>query len=261
MGSRYKAEARFSTSRLFLSKILARNDFGKLVKREKSFLLYQLGIDVYLYLKDYGGITFFGFNADTKSETLIKLNEILGIELSPASDEISVIVDSNLKVEGYDELVVENLNIEVVHIICLNLAQSAALFHYQSLSDALLENTKKYTNELELKGKVSLKRKKLMQYIGSTLNIKNKISENLFVFNTPMMAYENESIILIDAHLNDDLEIKYRYNAIKEQLNIIHENLDLFKDMNMHQHSSNLEWIIIWLILFEVIHVIIDQIY
>jgi len=256
--NQYRVEARFSTTRFPLASIVDMSGLGKLVKRENSFLLFEYGNDTYLYLKDYGGVAFFGFDADSLQGVMSTLSNTLDVEFSDYSEEMKVNVGSDEE-EQYGEINIEALTVETAHIVCLNVAQSAALFHYQSISDELLENTRIHTNELEQEGKVSLKRKKLMKYIGSTLNLKNKISENLYVFATPMLAYENEKINAIDTHLNEELEIKYRYNAIKEQLNIIQENLDLFKDMNMHQHSSNLEWIIIWLILFEVIHVIIDQ--
>lgn len=259
MKNQFVVKARLSTARLPLSDIVKMKNLGKIVKRENSFLLFEYAENTYLYLKDYGGIAFLGFLREEYIAVLENLVKDLNLELSDVSEKLLVNVGSS-KEEEYGEINVDELTAEVAHIICLNVAQSAALFHYQSISDNLLENTRKYTNELEQNGKVSLKRTKLMKYIGSTLNLKNKISENLYVFATPMLAYENEKINTIDTHLNEELEIKYRYNAIKEQLNIIQENLDLFKDMNMHQHSSNLEWIIIWLILFEVIHIIIDQI-
>ncbi len=259
MKNQFVIEARLSTTRLPLVDIMSMEGLGKIVKRENSFLLFEYAENTYLYFKDYGGIAFLGFLEEEYQDILDKLVQDLGLELSDVSEKL-LVNEGSSKEEEYGEINVDELTVEAAHIICLNVAQSAALFHYQSISDELLENTRKYTNELEQKGTVSLKRKKLMKYIGSTLNLKNKISENLYVFATPMLAYENEKINKIDTHLNEELEIKYRYNAIKEQLNIIQENLDLFKDMNMHQHSSNLEWIIIWLILFEVIHVIIDQI-
>ena len=259
MKNQYLVIAKFSITRLPLGKIVEMIGFGQLVKREKSFLLYEYKKDTYIYFKDYGGMAFLGCDNADLENIIGRLKNNLQIECSEYIDEMKVTINSK-EADQYGEINIGELTAETAHIICLNLAQSAALFHYQSLSDELLENTRLYTNELEQKGKVSLKRKELMKYIGSTLNLKNKISENLYVFATPMLAYESEEINHIDNHLNEELEIKYRYNAIKEQLNIIQENLDLFKDMNMHQHSSNLEWIIIWLILFEVIHVIIDQI-
>jgi len=260
MTEKYQAKAYFLTARLPLSAVMSLAGLGAIKKKEKSFVLFALSEQSYLYVKDYGGVTFFNVDDSTITTILAKLRDLVSAELSEATEQITVVADPVGETEGFDELLVKGINEEVVHIVCLNLAQSAALFHYQELSDQLLEDTRLYTNELETKGKVSLSRKRLMKYIGSTLNIKNKISENLYIFDTPMLAYENEQISRIDEHLKDDLEMKYRYNAIKEQLNIIHENLDLFKDMSMHQHSSNLEWIIIWLILFEVVHVIIDQI-
>jgi len=174
------------------------------------------------------------------------------------SDSLNIYEHSSDKEFGFGELQITEFSIDMVHIIALNLAQSAALFYYQSLSDKLLEDTRIHTNQLESTGKVSLRKKELLKYIGSTLNLKNKISENLYVFESPMLAYENSELSKIDSIISEDLEIKLRYNGVREQLNIVHENLDLFKDISLHQHSSKLEWIIIILILFEVIHVFIS---
>ena len=175
-------------------------------------------------------------------------------------ERLSIIINSKENKVRFGQVDVVELSLDMAHIIALNLAQSAALFHYQSIADNLIENTKEHTSELESKGKLSMNRKRLLKYIGATLNVKNKISENLYVFASPMLAYENQSLSRVDNHLADDLEIQLRHNSVKEQLNIVKENLDLFKDLSLHQHSSNLEWIIILLILFEVIHVMVDKI-
>jgi uncharacterized Rmd1/YagE family protein len=183
------------------------------------------------------------------------LTDKFGLELGSYHEEMNVVLGNNINEQGFDEFIVDYTDIDTINIICIYMAQSVALFHYQKLSDELLENTRKYTTELELKGKVSLSRKSLIRYIGSTLKIKNKISENLYIFDSPMMAWQDERMNRINTRLNENLEIKYRYNAIQEQLNVIQENLELFKDLNLHNHSSFLEWIIIILILVEVIHV------
>ena len=107
------------------------------------------------------------------------LTDKFGLELGSYHEEMNVVLGNNINEQGFDEFIVDYTDIDTINIICIYMAQSVALFHYQKLSDELLENTRKYTTELELKGKVSLSRKSLMRYIGSTLKIKNKISENL----------------------------------------------------------------------------------
>ena len=57
--------------------------------------------------------------------------------------------------------------------------------------------------------------------------------------------------------LNEELDFKNRFASIQHSLDIVKENLELFKDILQHKHSSLLEWIIIILILFEVIHVLL----
>lgn len=249
----------FSSTRIPLNDLAHDNHYGTLVKREKGFILFQYSDSTYIYVKDFGGIAFI-YSDDGKPEKFLKqLQTDYGAKIIDQTDTIEIKVGDKEQ-DGFGKINIESLDTDSVHIIALNLANSATLFYYQELSDKLIEDTRVHTSELELKGKVSLGRKKLMKYIGSTLNLKNKISENLYVFETPMLAYENERLGNIDSRLRDDLEIQLRYNGIKEQLNIIHENLDLFKDLSLHKHSSNLEWIIILLILFEVVHVLVEKI-
>lgn len=249
----------FSSSRFNLTEITKDSDFGILKKHEKGFLLFEFNHSQYFYIKDFGGLAFIGMDQIRIQKILDILTKRYAAEIVQYSDSLKVFENITKKDDVSGELNVQKLNLDIIHIVLLNLAQSASLFYYQSLSVKLLEETRIHTNELEKHGKVSLKRKDLLKYIGSTLNLKNKISENLYVFESPMLAYENPELSKIDSRITEDLEINIRYKGLKEQLNIVHENLDLFKDISLHQHSSNLEWIIIVLILFEVIHVIFEK--
>ena len=54
-----------------------------------------------------------------------------------------------------------------------------------------------------------------------------------------------------------DLQVRFR--NIQEGLEIVKENLDLFKDIMQHSKSLVLEWIIIILILVEVINLFAEK--
>lgn len=99
----------------------------------------------------------------------------------------------------------------------------------------------------------------MRKFIGKTLNLKNSITENLFVFDTPYLAWSSKELSQLDYKLKDELDIVKRHQGINNSLNTIKESLDLFSDILHHRYSSMLEWIIIILILFEVVQVIIEK--
>ena len=110
---------------------------------------------------------------------------------------------------------------------------------------------------LENKGKLDISGNKLKRFIGKILNIKNKISENLYIFDSPDITWEDELLNKLNLELKQTFDLKDRYHVIHDRIDIIKENLELFKDIMDHRESSRLEWIIIILILVEVVDMFI----
>jgi len=96
----------------------------------------------------------------------------------------------------------------------------------------------------------------MRKFIGETMNIKNRIAKNLFIFETSNLAWSKENLSDLDNQLRFQLDVVNRFRGLENNLNIVKENLDFFQAIIQHKHSSVLEWIIIILILFEVIQVI-----
>ena len=238
--------------RLDLSQIRKNNKQG-LLRREQSFLLYKLAEDNFLYIKDYGSVVFMGVEDAFASSMKAYLGKVPKIRPSNNEKyEVDINADKAVKVD-FNKITLTRLDQDLAHVVMLHLAQSVALEYYNSLSFDLLEDTRKYGNQLEEKGTISLSRKKMQKVIGKTMNLKNRIAENLFIFDTPQVAWKNEQLADLDKQLIEELDMKDRHYALQQ-------NLDLFKDLLQHNHSSLLEWIIILLILFEVIQVIIEKI-
>jgi uncharacterized Rmd1/YagE family protein len=89
----------------------------------------------------------------------------------------------------------------------------------------------------------------------------NRITENLYIFDSATSTWEDETLDKIDIELKKTFDLQSRYRSIHEELEIIKENLGLFKDIMHHRKSSALEWIIIVLILVEVVNLIISKIF
>ena len=142
----------------------------------------------------------------------------------------------------------------------LNVSHSVALDFYSEQSDVLLEGTNHQIQFLENEGKLNISGKNLRRYIGRTLNLKNKISQNLYIFDSPPETWEDENLNKIDIGLKKTFDLQIRYRNIQEDLQIIKENLELFKDLMQYKKSTLLEWIVILLILVEVVNLLVDKI-
>ncbi len=101
----------------------------------------------------------------------------------------------------------------------------------------------------------------LKKYIGRTLNIKNHITANLFIFDSPEETWEDENLNKLDDGLKKTFDLQARFRTILEGLGIVKENLELFKDILQYRNSTLLEWIIIILILVEVLNLFFEKIF
>lgn len=141
----------------------------------------------------------------------------------------------------------------------LNTSQSVALNGYSEITEELLMETNKHTKYLENKGKLDISGNKLKRFIGKVLNIKNRILENLYIFDSPVITWENEQLNKLNTDLKQTFDLKDRYRLIHDRIEIIKENLELFKDIMDHKESSRLEWVIIILIVIEVVDMFIAK--
>ncbi len=230
-----------------------------LLKREHSFLLLEVKKDAYIYLKDYGSVVFLNCTTDIINEILkmISIDDLDEEKL--LTETFNVNTGSTIEVD-FDKIQVNELSVDIAHIMMLNLAQSVALKFYLNATAKLHESTLIYAKQLEKNGNIKLTKKQMLIFIGETMNLKNSIAENLFIFDSPDLAWSNESLSKLDYQIRDELDIVNRHNGIQYNLNVIKENLDLFKDILQHRYSSMLEWIIIILILFEILQVIAEKI-
>jgi uncharacterized Rmd1/YagE family protein len=142
----------------------------------------------------------------------------------------------------------------------LNLAQSVALDYYHDVSEDLLTQIKAYASELQLTGKLKSTRRNMLKFLGKALNTQNDIAENIYIFDTPDQAWEDEYLDKLYLALMKHFDIKVRFSEIEYTLRIIKDNLTVFRDVINQRESNLLEIIIIILILVEVFDMILSKI-
>lgn len=225
-------------------------------------LMYDTENNSFFGIFDYGSIVFFGVDNSAQTNIINSVRTILNLdkaELKRENFDVEIDPEASYKVI-FDRLIIKALTIDIAKIIMLNIAQSVALDYYIEQSNILLSQTFQFSLELEEKGKFSIKGKKLLKYIGRLLNLKNKITQNIYIFDSPNLTWNDEYLNVINNDLNRELDIKLRHSSLQDSLNTVRENLEILKDINQHSHSSTLELIVIVLIAIEIVNLIIDKI-
>lgn len=122
---------------------------------------------------------------------------------------------------AFDKVILPSFDAESIRLVMLNTSQSVALDQYSEITQQLLEETNEHTQYLEKKGKLNISGIKRKQFIGKVLNIKNQISENLYIFDEPDSTWENGQLNSLNLALKQMFVLKIRYRNIQEQLGIV----------------------------------------
>ncbi|MCW5920932.1 MAG: RMD1 family protein [Saprospiraceae bacterium] len=236
---------------------------GTLLSENPSELFYQVDEDRYLYAFDYGAVVFANMSDTDVSKNLNLLEQFCAHPLSekPREDfEIAHRPEEQLAF-GFDSLVVPHLSSDVVKIAMLNVAHSVALDFYSQRAHELLSEIQGFTNQMEEKGSISISRNNMLRFIGRTLNNKTRIVENLFIFDSPDLTWDDEYLDRIHRGLARTFETQTRFKEIEYTFKVVEDNLSVFRELYLHRESSKLEWIIIILICIEVVDLMISKIF
>ncbi|GAC1592379.1 MAG: RMD1 family protein [Ginsengibacter sp.] len=224
-------------------------------------LFYKTDSDKFFYVFKYGVVCFLNYD-DEKVKDFLKI--ISGYCKNLFNDSLSeaFYIETNVEENnfGFNKIEIVNPDEKIFRIIMLNVSQSVALDYYSDLTNKLLDEANYHTEELAKRGRLDISGVKLKKYIGKTLLLKNRIAENLYIFDSPPETWEDENLNKIDYGMKKTFDIQERFRNIHEGLNIIRDNLSLFKDLLQYKHSNMLEWIVIFLILLEVLNLFVSKI-
>jgi uncharacterized Rmd1/YagE family protein len=225
-------------------------------------VFYELPESKFIYVFKYGIVSFLNYDE-------IKIAEFIQFVQQHSRNPYSQMLSDELLIEtglpenkfGFNKVELKNARSDAFRLVMLNVSQSVALDHYSDQTNKLLAETQFYTRQLETRGRLDISGTNLMKYIGKTLNLKNKISENLYIFDSPDVTWDDEYLNRIDIGLKNTFDLQVRFRNVEEGLAIIRENLELFKDILQHKRSTALEWVIIILILVEVVNLGVEKLF
>jgi uncharacterized Rmd1/YagE family protein len=232
-----------------------------LIYSDSSELFYETAPGQFVYVFRYGVLSFYNYEAVNISSFFQFVQPFCKNYFSETIITEEIQVETGVKENkiSYNKIEIIQADRETIRMIMLNVAQSVTLDYYTDLTEKLLEETNHHTQLLERKGRLAISRHNLKKYIGKTLLLKNRIAENLYIFDSPPETWEDERLDKLHNDLKKNLDLQDRFRSVSDGLGIVKENLDLFKDILQHSNSTLLEWIIILLIAIEVINFLIEK--
>lgn len=233
---------------------------GKLIYSDEAELFYRMDEDEFISVFKYGVVCFLNNDPIQVSGFLQVLKPYLRNPFrEPLKEDYQVETNATRTKIGYHKVEIPTADQQALRLIMLHVSNSVALDYYSDQTSRLLEETNHHTQKLEDKGRLEISGNKLKRYIGRTLLLKNRIAENLYIFDSPDETWDDEQLDKLDIELKRTFDLQQRVRNIHEGLTIIKDNLDLFQALLQYRNSTMLEWIIILLILVEVVNMVIEK--
>ncbi|ULQ57759.1 RMD1 family protein [Flavihumibacter rivuli] len=233
---------------------------GEIYHSDSDEVLYRIAEDKFIFVIKYGVVSFLNQTEVEMSTFLQFIAPYCRYPLDKRlSEEIDIDTNADRIYFEFNKVGIPSADPEMLRLIMMHVSQSVALDHFEQLTDQLIAEANTHTQTLEVKGKLELGGTNLKRYIGKTLNLKNRIAENLYIFDSPEETWEDENLNKLDLGLKRTFDIQARFRTIEEGLAIVKENLELFKDLLQNRNSTTLEWIIIILIAVEVINLFLEK--
>ncbi|NOT84248.1 MAG: RMD1 family protein [Methylococcaceae bacterium] len=163
------------------------------------------------------------------------------------------IIEDHIEIESSDPIVIFSLS--------QGMAQSIKLASFETHAITTINNTRYIPKSLAENGKIQLSRHQIAKIRGQLFLTKSDIILNYDLLDTPDFFWEYPEYETFYSITAKYLEIAPRTQVLSKKLETIHELFEMLADEQKHRHSSLLEWIIIWLIAFEIGMTIVDKVF
>lgn len=213
-----------------------------------------------LFRKEDGDIHFFSYGVMvswglTEAEELEVLDLLKPFEKDSLpqfeKDEYEFSYDTTFRMQR-DEVVLSSRDVLTKLAVSYGIAQSAKLTFFEKTIDKTIAKTKLLPQDLATKGKIFLSRKEISQKIGELFLDRSMVNLHSDVLDEPDFFWEYPEYHSFYRDSAKCLDFSTRLSVLNNRLTILGELLTILNDALNHQHSSTLEWTIIWLIVIEV---------
>jgi uncharacterized Rmd1/YagE family protein len=167
------------------------------------------------------------------------------------TDEFTYVQGESNKIVD-DEISLQNIDVMTKLAISHGMAQSVKLGTFESALQKTFNLTREIPENLANHGKISLSRRAIRRKMGELFIERSSINLHVDVLDTPEFFWEYPELEPLYKMMANYLDLTTRAEILNQRLDVVHELFEMLGNELNHQHSSRLEWTIIWLIIIEV---------
>jgi len=160
-----------------------------------------------------------------------------------------------------DEITLPNHDTLTKLALSQGIAQSVKLGTFENAIQATFNQSKNIPEDLATKGKIPLSKNEIRKKMGELFLARNSINLHADVLDTPEFFWEYPELEPLYMMVANYLDIETRVEVLNQRLDVVHELFQMLGSELNHQHSSRLEWTIIWLIIIEVILTLLKDVF
>ncbi|MFT4554519.1 MAG: putative Rmd1/YagE family protein [Chlamydiales bacterium] len=213
------------------------------------------------FIFPYGAVVFWGAAEKEERHFLDRLQEFENRPLSQIEEDEFNFVYGDTQRFHRDIITLTSTDVLTKLSLSHGIAQSVKLSSFESSVQQTINNTKHIPEDLARKGKISLRRKAISQMMGKLFLEKSSVNLHCDLLDAPDFFWENDAWEPVYQMSRNYLNIPTRIDVLNTRLNVVHDLFEILGNELNHQHSSALEWTIIWLIVIEIVIVLIHDLF
>ena len=213
--------------------------------------------DVFFF--PYGAVVCWGLDEEKERKLLHDIRSFEVQHLEVIEDDIfEYSYGSQAKIQD-DDIILPERDVLTKLAFSHGIAQSVKLGVFEQTIQKTIHLTRELPEHLASRGSIKLSRKDIRRMMGRLFIDRSSINLHQELLDTPEFFWEHTDLEPYYALVAHYLDRERRVNVLNQRLLILQELFDMLAAELNHQHSSILEWTIIWLIVIEVfLHVMTD---
>jgi uncharacterized Rmd1/YagE family protein len=153
----------------------------------------------------------------------------------------------------WDRIALPDDRPDLVAAAALLIAQSAALERYEIAADGLVEEALELARALERAGRPPRRSGDLVRRVGRITGERLGMTRWFYLVDRPEETWRDPRVAELYDALFQDLELARRHEAMLHKLRAVEETTEMVIDLGHGRQSTQLEWAVVLLIVFEIL--------
>jgi uncharacterized Rmd1/YagE family protein len=226
-------------------------------RRANTSSLFRAGASGTAAVFRYGCVVFFDADPQEQEAFLSQIASTFrdGVSERIQEEEVRVAFDATAIVadnitDGVIQL--SALDFEKLELIADALAKSVKLAHYEAQIDEAFRRVEPLAAQLQRHGEAGREAKKLVKQIGNALLIEHQMAWRMETLEKPDLLWDRPDLERLYARLQDEYEIKERYQALEHKLSLLARTISTVLNLLHNKRSLRVEYYIVTLIVIEI---------